>query len=156
VCAFCIALQFPFHTQMMWAQQPDEVAIRAVVDGFMDAWNRHDAKAFGSFFTPDADFTNWRGVGASGRDKIEEFHAKSFATLFKDSHQSHSDVKIRFIRPDVASVDVHWEMTGATDHQGNPRPPRNGLLSFVMVKDGSKWQIAVMHNLDISALPPPK
>ena len=29
----------------MSAQQPDETRIRAVADGFMDAWNRHDAKS---------------------------------------------------------------------------------------------------------------
>jgi len=132
----------------------DKVAVRAVVDGLMNAWNGHDVKAFAALFTPDADFTNWRGAGASGRDKIEEFHARPFATVFKDSHQRYSDCKIRFIRPDVATVDVHWEMTGMVDAQGNPRPPRNGLLSLVMVKESGKWEIAVMHNLDISALPP--
>jgi len=78
-----------------------------------------------------------------------------FATIFKSSHQTFGEIKIRFIRPDVAAVDVHWDLTGATDPQGNPRPARNGLLSFVMAKADGKWDIAVMHNLDISALPPP-
>jgi hypothetical protein len=45
-------------------------------------------------------------------------------------------------------------VTGATDPQGNPRPERQGLLNFVMAKNGGQWQIVVMHNLDISALPP--
>ena len=53
----------------------DRQAIRTVMDRFMDAWNRHDAKAFASVFAEDADFTNWRGEGASDRSKIEEFHA---------------------------------------------------------------------------------
>jgi hypothetical protein len=46
------------------------------------------------------------------------------------SHQSYTAINTRFLRPDVAAVDVHWEMTGATDAQGNPRPGRRGLLSF--------------------------
>jgi hypothetical protein len=41
------------------------------------------------------------------------------------------------------------------DAQGNPRPEREGLLSFVMAKNAAQWEIVVMHNLDISALPPP-
>jgi uncharacterized protein (TIGR02246 family) len=106
-------------------------------------------------FAEDADFTNWRGMGETGRSKIEEFHAPTFTTIFKNSHQKYSDIKIRFIRDDVAAVDVHWEMTGATDTQGNPRPDRQGLLSFVMAKDAGRWQISVMHNLDLTALPPP-
>ena len=132
----------------------DRQAIQGVMDRFEDAWNRHDAKAFAAVFAEDADFTNWRGSGASGRSKIEEFHAPMFATIFKNSHQKYTDVRTRFVRPDVAAVDVRWQMTGATDPQGNPWPERQGLLNFVMAKNGGQWQIVVMHNLDISALPP--
>ena len=124
------------------------------MDRFEDAWNRHDAKAFAAVFAEDADFTNWRGSGASGRSKIEEFHAPMFATIFKNSHQKYTDIRTRFVRPDVAAVDVRWQMTGATDPQGNPWPERQGLLNFVMAKNGGQWQIVVMHNLDTSALPP--
>jgi uncharacterized protein (TIGR02246 family) len=134
--------------------ETDQQAVSAVIDRFMDAWNRHDAKAFAAVFAEDADFTNWRGEGASGRSNIEAFHAPVFATIFKNSHQSYSNIKTRFIRSDVAVVDVHWEMTGATDAQGNPRPDRHGLLSFTMAKNAAEWQIVVMHNLDLTALPP--
>jgi uncharacterized protein (TIGR02246 family) len=132
--------------------ETDEQSIVALINRFVDGWNRHDAKAFAAVFAEDADFTNWRGEGASGRLKIEGFHAAMFATIFKNSHQSYKDIKTRFIRPDVAAVDVHWEMTGATDPQGNPRPDRQGLLNFVMAKKAGEWQIVVMHNLDLTAL----
>ena len=82
-------------------------------------------------------------------------HAPVFSTIFKNSHQEHTDIKIRFIRPDVAAVDARWKMTGATAPQGNPRPERQGLLSFVMASQAAQWHIAVMHNLDATALPPP-
>jgi len=55
--------------------ETDEHAIREVMDRFMDAWNRHDAKSFAAVFSEDADFTNVRGSGATGRAKIEAFHA---------------------------------------------------------------------------------
>ena len=136
--------------------ETDERAIRAVMDRFVDAWNHHDAKAFATVFAEDADFTNWRGTGASGRSKIEAFHAPVFATIFSKSHLEYTDIKTRFVRPDVATVDVHWKMSGAIDAQGNPRPEREGLLSFVMANSAGQWEIVVMHNLDISALPPSK
>src|SRR5208282_5841498 len=82
----------------------DQQAIVAVIDRFVDAWNRHDAKSFASVFAEDGDFTNWRGTGASGRSKIEEFHAPMFTTIFKNSHQTYTTIKSRFIRPDVAAV----------------------------------------------------
>lgn len=133
----------------------DEKAIRGLMDHFMDAWNRHDAHAFAMVFAEDADFTNVRGVGATGRSKIEEFHAPMFATIFRNSHQTYTDVKVRFVRSDVAAVDVGWEMTGVVDAQGSAIPNRRGLLNFVMTKDADHWHIIVMHNQDLTALPPP-
>jgi len=150
------ALLFSMTALGQSGKEADEKAIRDVMDRFMDAWNRHDAHAFAAVFAEDANFTNVRGIGASGRSKIEEFHAPVYATIFKNSHQTYDDIKIRFIRDDIAAVDVHWQMTGATDPQGNPRPDRHGLLNFVMAKDAGRWQIVVMHNLDLSAPPLPK
>jgi uncharacterized protein (TIGR02246 family) len=153
--ALCLALLFSGGMMDQAGQQADETEIHGVLNGFVDAWNQHDAKAFAAVFSQDADFTNWRGMGASGRAKIEEFHAPLFATIFKNSHQTLSDTRIRLIRPDVAAVDVNWGMTGQTDPKGNALPARNGLLIFVMAKTDGAWHIAVMHNLDLSALPPP-
>ena len=150
----CVALLLPTALPGETGRKSDEAAIRGVMDRFMDAWNRHDAKAWAALFTEDGDFTNVRGVGASGRSKIEEFHASRFATIFKNSNQKYTDIKTRFIRPDVAAVDVHWEMTGATDTDGKPSPLRQGLLNFTMEKSKGHWQIVVMHNLDLSASPP--
>ena len=133
----------------------DEKAIRGLMDRFMDSWNRHDAHAFAMVFAEDADFTNVRGVGATGRPKIEEFHAPMFATIFRNSHQTYTDVKVRFVRSDVAAVDVGWEMTGVLDAQGGAIPNRRGLLNFVMTKDADHWHITVMHNQDLTALPSP-
>jgi uncharacterized protein (TIGR02246 family) len=127
----------------------EDDAIRAVMGRFMDAWNLHDVHAFATVFAEDADFTSVQGKSATGRAKIEEFHSRPFATLFKDSHQKYTDIKIRYLRPDIAAVDVRWEMTGATDAQGNPRPLRHGLLNFVMMKNDGQWQIVVMHNMDV-------
>jgi uncharacterized protein (TIGR02246 family) len=128
----------------------EDDAIRAVMDSFMGGWNHHDVHAFAAVFAEDADVTNVQGKSASGRAKIEEFHTRPFATLFKDSHEKYTDIKIRYLRPDIAAVDVHWEMTGATDAQGNPRPLRQGLLNFVMMKNQGQWQIVVMHNMDVA------
>jgi uncharacterized protein (TIGR02246 family) len=155
IVAICFLL-LPLLLAGQAGEETDEHAIRTVMDRFVDAWNRHDAKSFAAVFAEDADFTNVRGVGASGRANIESFHAPMFATIFSKSHQEYTGIKTRFIRPDVASVDVRWKMTGATDPQGNPRPEREGLLNFVMVKNAGRWEIVVMHNLEISALPPPQ
>ena len=131
----------------------DEDEIRKVLADFLEAWNKHDAKAFSMIFAEDADFTNVRGTSASGRAEIEKFHAPLFATRFKDTNQKMAKSKIRFIRPDVAAVDAWWEMTGAKGPEGQDIPLRKGLLNFIMTKEGDKWRITVMHNMDLPASP---
>ncbi len=133
------------------AHEKDRAAIAQTVANFVSAWNLHDAHAFAATFTEDADFTNVVGTHASGRENVEAFHAPMFAERFKDSHQTGQIRSIRFLRPDLASVDVDWQMTGAKTPDGVPRPPRKGLSDFVMARqsDGS-WLIQVMHNAELS------
>lgn len=131
----------------------DETAIKAILNSFTDAWNKHDAKAFSLIFAEDADFTNIRGMSVTGREEVEKFHAPMFATRFKDTNQKITKSKIRFIRADVAAVDGWWEMTGAKDTAGRDTPFRKGILNFVMTKDSGKWLIAVMHNLELPTTP---
>ena len=155
IAAICLLLPFWGMVQTgKESKETGENAIHAVIKRFVDAWNHHDAKAFAAVFSEDADFTNVRGIGASGRGAIEAFHAPVFATIFSKSHLEYTDIKTRYLRSDIAAVDVRWKMTGAMDPQGNPWPEREGLLNFVMAKNDGRWEIAVMHNLEISALPP--
>jgi uncharacterized protein (TIGR02246 family) len=127
----------------------DEQGIRKVLADFIEAWNKHDAKAFSMVFAEDADFTNVGGKSAHGRLEVEKFHAPAFATKFKDTNQKITETKIRFIKSDVAAVDARWEMTGAKDAEGQDRPPRKGLLNFVMTKEDGTWLITVMHNTEL-------
>jgi uncharacterized protein (TIGR02246 family) len=135
----------------------DRAAITRTVERFVDAWNQHDAHAFAAAFTEDADFTNVASTHAAGRANVEAFHAPMFASIFKDSHQTATVRSIRFLTPDLAAVDVDWQMTGAKFPNGLPRPLRKGLLNWVMARqsDGS-WLIVVMHNTDLTnaSLPP--
>jgi hypothetical protein len=48
---------------------------RAISDGFVDTWNRHDMAAFGALYAENADFVNVRGLWLRGRDAIQEHHA---------------------------------------------------------------------------------
>lgn len=132
----------------------DRVAIEQTLERFLDAWNKHDAHAFAMTFTEDADFTNVTGVHAQGRANVETFHARVFATLFKDSHQTAQIRSIRFLTPDLASVDVDWQMTGAILPNGTPMPNRKGLLNWLMAKQpGGSWLIEIMHNTDLTNAP---
>ncbi len=72
-----------------------------------------------------------------------------FNTIFKNSHQTITKSRIRFIKPDVAAVDAWWEMEGVTDMDGKAKPARKGLLNLIMTPRGDTWLVAVMHNMDL-------
>jgi uncharacterized protein (TIGR02246 family) len=130
----------------------DRTAINAVLTyRFLAGWNNHDAHIFASAFAEDADFTNDRGVSGAGRYLIEQFHAQAFQKMFSKSHLSTEVKKIRFLKPDVAVVDVRWEITDSQTADGMAVPYRTGLLDLVFTTSGGPWFITVMHNTDLTA-----
>lgn len=127
----------------------DRQAIEIVVDEFANGWNTHDASVFAQVFKEDADFTNVMGVSRSGKAAIEALHEPLFKTIWAASTLTITETKIRLIKPDVAAVDARWILDGLKDMQGADRPPRNGLLNFVMTNMNGRWMITVMHNMDL-------
>jgi uncharacterized protein (TIGR02246 family) len=130
----------------------DERGIEAVWNQFMRAWNQHDARAFSLLFARDGDLTSWRGQHTRGRTAIEERFQPLFSgPVFKDSICSGKVRLIRFLRPDIAVVDIEWEMTGARSADGSARPLRKGLLDWVCEKQGQYWRIVAFHDVDFTA-----
>ena len=129
--------------------QTATTAIEGIAAQLAEAWNRYDARALASVFAEDADFTNVFGMVAKGRAAIEALHAPLFKTMFKESRLTVTETRVRLIRPDVASVDVKWTMTGARDPHGNPWPERVGLLNWIATRHGERWLIDVSHNMDL-------
>ena len=127
----------------------DEVLINRVILALADAWNHHDAQALAGLFAEESDFIDVSGARADGRAGVEGHYVPVFETTFRESRLMVEDVRIRFLRPDIAAVDAKWEMTGATDPAGNPRPPRKGLMSLIMVNELHGWEIKVMHDMDM-------
>ena len=126
-------------------------AIDKIVSNMTAAWNRRDVAAFGAAFAEDAEFTNVFGMRQSGRAEIEASHAPLFETIFKDTELTATETRVRLIRPDIAAVDVRWNMSGARDPMGNPWPEREGILNWIVTLHGDRWLIEVSHNMDLPA-----
>ncbi len=83
-------------------------------------------------------------------------HAPLFTgVVFKDSRLTGELRSVRFLKADVAIADVDWEMTGGGGPGGVARPPRKGLLDWVLVKTSGLWLIVVMHNTELNSQPIP-
>ncbi len=150
----------PVHSADSKHQAQDEEAIRKVVAAFKEAAVKLDAHAFSMVFHEDADFTNVWGMRSRGRKPIEDFHRPLFEgdglqgpPSFKHAVFKVLDTNIRFVRPDVAAVDVAWSQTGAVLN-GKDWGLRKGLLMWVVTKERGVWAISVMHNMDLPLEPP--
>jgi len=137
------------------AQDKDSAAIAKAVQGYMDAWNTHDVHAVALTYTEDCDFVNNFGTLTHGRAGMETTFGPFMTGAYSATHQTGSVRTVRFLKPDVAAVDVDWEMTGAKNQDGSVRPTRKGLHSLIMTKQGDgSWLIAVMHVHEFTATPP--
>lgn len=132
----------------------DEAAIKQVVAGFSNGWNTHDAHAMCSALADDVQWVSWRGDVSHSRKQVEDDHATLFTGLYKNSHRNDSVKAIRFLTPDLASVDNYWSMTGAKKRDGSDWPYRAGYVNFLMAKRDGRWVIIVSHTADFNANAP--
>ena len=117
-----------------------------LVDGFLRAFNTHDAKAFGRLFTEDADWVSVAGIRVKGRAGIEAEHEKAFTTFFKSVTLASTGATVRLLCPDVAVVHFNWELTGQVDKEGKPADTRRGIITIVAAKEADQWKITAGQN----------
>ena len=129
-------------------QRDDDVAIKRVLAQSTDYWNRHEFAKRAELYTEDAEIVNVVGDRRTRADMANG--GPSYMQLaFGNSTIRDSGISIKYLKPDVAAVDVTWEMTGAKCPDGSDAGLRIGLTSLVMTKTDGKWLIAVFHNMDL-------
>jgi uncharacterized protein (TIGR02246 family) len=128
----------------------DEQAVRAIGSQMIETWNAHDMKAFAELFRDDAEFVNVYGTWWTGRERIQAEHEATHATVFRQSRLSARNMRVKFLRPDVASLHTLWELTRLTLPDGQALPDRKGVLVYFLVKDAGEWRIVVAQNTDIA------
>jgi uncharacterized protein (TIGR02246 family) len=124
----------------------EQEAITATIVETIDGFNAHDAKRATQAYMPESDLVTVRGEVLEGKAEIERRLAEVFATRGKHVTQRMLNVKIRFIRDDVALAHVGVEMSGLVAPDGQPLPPHQELNLRVFVRDGGSWRVAAFHN----------
>ena len=126
----------------------DEKSIHDLADRFLDAWNRHDMRAFGALYAADADFVNVYGMYWKGAEQIANEHQALHDTVFRSSRLSASRIQVKQLGPDVATLHMFWDLAGLVSPRGDPVADRRGILIHVLLRDSGAWKIAATHNTD--------
>jgi len=146
-----VSLFLAFSSGLAWAQMAskmdaDSAGVKQCVAAWEDAWNRHDAHATATAYVEDGDFSSTTGVPSHGWKELEAHYNDIFTTFLKDAHRTDTVRSIRFLTPEIASVDIDWEMTGAKTRDGKDIPIRKGLLTWVVNKQhNGQWMITIYH-----------
>lgn len=134
-------------------QAADESQIRAIVADQVKAWNGGDPIAFSTSFAAQGSFTNIRGTVFYGHTAFEDRHREIFTGFFKSSTLTMAIIRIRFVRPDVAIVDLATEISNLSGAPPGVRPSAAGTivtsLQQVFVRDQSVWRVESYHNVDV-------
>lgn len=143
--AFLLVLTFSAagsRAQMSSNRDADTAAIKQTVAAFADTWNSHDAHAVAMRYVEDGDFSSVKGESSHGRKELEDHYTTIFSTFLKNAHTTDTVRSIRFLAPDIASVDIDWLVT-------DPNAPggvlRKGLLTWVLTKRNGQWMITIYH-----------
>lgn len=119
----------------------------ALIDGFVSAFNAHDADAFGRLFAEDADWVSVVGIRVTGRRDIQDEHADAFRKYFSEATLTATDHTVRSLGPDLAVVHFTWALTGeGEDEHDSEREPRRGIIVIVAARESKGWRIKVGQN----------
>ena len=121
----------------------DEQAIQTLVDAFVAGWNAADGSACAAPFAEDADFTAVQGLQVRGKDLIARGHQEILSTIFRGTRQSAVVNRVRFLRADVALVDVTFRFVG----EPNPLRIEKAMAGIVAAKDARGWSIVEFRNM---------
>ena len=145
--ALAVLLFLTFSAASSRAQMPsnrdaDTAAIKQTVAAFADTWNSHDAHGVAMRYVEDGDFSSIKGEDSHGRKELEDHYKTIFGTFLKNARTTDTVRSVRFLAPDIASVDIDWLVN-------DPNAPggvlRKGLLTWIVTKRNGQWMITIYH-----------
>jgi uncharacterized protein (TIGR02246 family) len=149
-CAlFLASLVFArYHRPSSTASEQD--AIRTLISRWVEAYQDLDAKRLAALETPDVEIVDRFGKLhlPSGRNENEKLWSDAFEIVSRNALLPTVTIdRIRFLRPDVAVVQVSWRFTeGILLVDGDRIPPFSQVDTFVVIKSQGVWLVAA-HNM---------
>jgi uncharacterized protein (TIGR02246 family) len=143
-CASCFSIN-----ACLADQADDEAAIRKTDEAYVEAYNKHDAKAVAALWSPEAVYVDPdTGDEAVGRDEIEKEFSDTFADL-KDAKLEMNVDSIKFFSPNVAIE------TGTARIIRPTAEPDESTYSALFVKRDGMWMLDRVSEEDSPTPPSP-
>jgi uncharacterized protein (TIGR02246 family) len=125
-------------------------AAEAMVNRFVDAWNRADGVAYGENYWPEAELVDPIGRISSGQAAIVKEHVEMWAGPFKGSRAEGKVRRIQKLGSNYMIVDFDVEVSGVGQPPPGSPPSVNGLLrnhlKHIMEKRDGVWKVLSAQN----------
>jgi uncharacterized protein (TIGR02246 family) len=126
---------------------PIQKAATAVVMGFINAWNAHDANSLGRLFTEDGDFVGIGGTLWHSPAEITRVHAELFAGRYDHSaYTLDGTPNVAFLGPELALIHWRWTISGVLNTDGTLMAPYSGIFTWVAVNRQGAWRVRAAQN----------
>lgn len=137
------------------AEPVAEQEIETLLAAMFAAWNRGDVPAYTAFWSPDADLVNVLGMHRRGRGQILAELEFLHSGRFRGTQIHELGHTIRFLTPEIAVVQVRWEMHGDPGQTGHPveNGTRRGIFTHTMRRAPEGWRLAASQNTDVVPVP---
>jgi len=122
-------------------KQAQELAIRAVVEQFVKAYNAHDAKTVSELFLPEAQIVDEEDNTIQGRDNIQNL----FAEVFEQQPETGIKVDVESIRFIGANLAVEMGSTTTVPPAG--LTPEVGRYSVLHIRNDGKWSMGLVRDI---------
>ena len=128
------------------SEQEDERTIRSMVDQAIIRLNRGDVSAVADLWAEDADYVGVDGKLTKGRSQILSLFRRMKTGA---GQQSATIEQIRFVTPELATVDGSWIVTGARDAAGTELPAIKGRGFELLQKKNGSWKFIATREMVI-------
>jgi uncharacterized protein (TIGR02246 family) len=121
------------------ARSKDRAAVRALMQGFVKAFESRDAKAVAACWSAGGEFRNVDGVVVHGRDVLE----KRLTALFARTPEVAAEVRpepVQFLSNDAAV-----EEGTATVRRGRAEPASHTRYRALFLREEGRWLLAELH-----------
>jgi uncharacterized protein (TIGR02246 family) len=125
----------------------DLPGVLKTIGAFRTSLEGGDARAFADLFALEADFTNIVDQSVHGRDSIYYHHVKVFKNRPPTRTVRVLSHTVRFLKPDVAAVEIRWENKHKRAPDGSKLPDRDGVWVSIMTRESGQWYFTVVRNV---------
>ena len=134
-----------------------EASLRSRIAAHERASAQNDLRGLVDVYSLDAEMISGAGTIVRGRDAIEAYYRQVIASASARSGRHHTHpadaIRIRFVTPDVALIDLPSRSVGGQDDTGQPLSPSELTLMTVWRKEAGAWLVVSQRALPAPVSP---